>query len=88
MKIKKGYSFKVVAGENIVVPLADESLKTQGIFKLNPQAAKLFELFLNGAEISDAVKLLTETYGISEYQAQADASEFVELLKSYNMIDD
>lgn len=87
MKIKKGYNFRTIAGENIVIPLGVESRKNHGIFKLNEEGAKLFELFKNGAEIDDAVKLLVENYSVSEQQARDDVNGFVELIKQYDMFE-
>lgn len=88
MKIKKGYNLRTVAGEKIVIPLADESRKNQGIFKLNDEGASLFNLFKNGGEISDGAKLLSESYGITLKQAEQDVSEFVELLNQFNMLEE
>ena len=88
MKIKNGYNLRTVAGEKIVIPLADESRKNQGIFKLNEEGASLFLLFQQGAELSDGAELLIETYGASMEQAESDVKDFVDVLKQFNMIDE
>ncbi|MGN1134383.1 MAG: PqqD family protein, partial [Oscillospiraceae bacterium] len=88
MKIKTDYSLRKVAGEYIVVPLAEESKRVHGIFNINEVGAKLFELYQNGAESADGVKLLMDTYGIDEATATADNNDFVELLKKYELLED
>lgn len=87
MKIKKGYNFRTIAGEKIVIPLGAESRKNHGIFKLNDAGAKLFELFQKGAELEDAVKLLTENYGVSEDEAKSDVNDFIDLINQFDMFE-
>lgn len=88
MKIKKGYNLRSVAGEKIVIPLADESRKNQGIFKLNDEGGELFKLFQNGAEIADGVKLLCSKYCVNEKDAETDVEDFVEVLRKFEMLED
>lgn len=87
MKIKKGYNLRTIAGEKIVIPLGAESRKNHGIFKLNDEGAELFELFQEGTELQDAVKLLTENYGVSEDEAKNDVSDFVNLINQFDMFE-
>lgn len=88
MKIKKGYNLRIVAGEKIVIPLADESRKNQGIFKLNDEGGDLFKLFQNGAEVADGTNLLCSKYGVPEEIAEADVKDFIEVLKRFEMLED
>lgn len=88
MKIKKGYNLRTVAGENIVIPLADESRKNHGIFKLNEEGSSLFKLFQQGAEVSDGAKLLAEKYEIPFEQAEQDTIDFVDILRKFNMVEE
>ncbi|MGN1114186.1 MAG: PqqD family protein [Oscillospiraceae bacterium] len=88
MKIKNDYNLRKVAGDYIVVPLAEESKRIHGIFKINEVGAKLFELYQKGAEADEGVKLLIDTYGIDEDTASTDNKDFIELLNNYEMFED
>lgn len=87
MKIKKEYILRKVAGENMVVPVGNETKLNPGIFQLNEAGMMLFELFQNGCEISDAVEMLVRTYNISNSQASEDVDDFVKLLNNYNLFE-
>ncbi|MDO5125063.1 MAG: PqqD family protein [Ruminococcus sp.] len=89
MKIKDGYKLKHIAGEDIIIPLADKTKLVNGIFRLNEQGVELFNIFSeSGATKDDAAKYLIDTYGISYEQATEDVEEFVQMLKKFNMIED
>lgn len=88
MKIKDGYKFRQIAGEDIVVPLADKTKKANGIFRLNKQASELFNMFLEDSSSDDAIRFLTDTYGISAEQAESDVKDFIDMLRKFDMLDE
>lgn len=88
MKIKDGYKLRQVAGEDIVVPLADKTKQANGIFRLNKQAAELFSIFTDDSSVDDGVSFLKKTYGITDEEARADVSDFVDMLRKFDMIDE
>ncbi|MBQ9374732.1 MAG: PqqD family protein [Ruminococcus sp.] len=88
MKIKDGYKLRQVAGEDIVVPLADKTKKANGIFRLNKQASELFNVFSSDSTAQDAIDFLTENYGISTEQAESDVNDFIDMLRKFDMLDE
>lgn len=88
MKIKNKFKLRQVAGEDIVIPLADKSEQSNGIFRLNEEAAGLFRIFLNGINEQDGISFLVDNYGISHEEAGSDVRDFIDLLKKYDMIEE
>lgn len=87
MKIKNNYKIRAVAGENIVIPLGKESKRNEGIFRVNGSGAELFKLYQNDADIQAGMDLLVNNYGLDAEQAKQDVTDFIEMLKSYDMIE-
>lgn len=87
MKIKKEYKVRTVAGEKIVVPLGEESKVNRGVFKLNKEAACLFEIFSDKIDKQNGIKALVENFGADETQAEIDVSNFIQMLVDFNMVE-
>lgn len=86
MEIKKNVILRTVAGEHMLVPVGDTVFQYNGIFMLTDSGKLLWDKIREGAESEELVKALIEEYEIDEETASKDVSEFLERLKSYEII--
>lgn len=87
MRIKKGYLVKEVAGENIVVSTEKREIDFDYIIHLNDSAKLLFEALMeNDLDEKDLIKLLTDNYDVTEEIAEKDVKEFIEMLKTNDIL--
>ncbi len=86
MKIKKGYVLRTVAEQHLVVPTGEEGVNFNGIITLNNSGKLLFETLQKGAEPSELVELLMETYDVDKATANDDVKTFIETLKTKNIL--
>jgi hypothetical protein len=87
MKIKKGFMLRKVAGENVVVAIAEASKSLNGMIKLNDTGAFVWNLIKDGATKEDIVEKICNEYEISNEQAKADLDAFLEVLNSANCLE-
>lgn len=86
MEIKKNVIVRTVAGEHMLVPVGDTVFQYNGIFMLTDSGKLLWDKIREGAESEDLVKALIQEYEIDEATASQDVSEFLEKLRSYEII--
>lgn len=86
MEIKKNMIARTVAGEHMLVPIGDTVFQYNGIFMLTDSGKILWDKIRDGAEEEELVKALIEEYEIDEATAAADVAEFLEKLRSYEII--
>ncbi|NLN50287.1 MAG: PqqD family protein [Acholeplasmataceae bacterium] len=86
MKIKPGFIIKEIAGRSVVVATGDEALDFNFIIHLNDSAKLLFEALKEEKSEEDLVKLLTDTYDVSFYEAEKDVAAFIETLKEKGIV--
>lgn len=81
MKIKKNFILQEVANEYLVVPIAEEADRLNGIIRLNETGAFLWNCLETG--VNDTIEieeLLLQKYDIEQNRAHKDVSSFVERL--------
>lgn len=87
MKIKYEFALSEVAGEIVAVSVGagDRNM----VLRLNSTARFMWELLTNGTDIDAMATALIERYeGLDEVTARAEAEEFVELLRSNQLLDE
>ncbi len=81
MKIKKGFILRVVGGENVVVPVGEQSKRFHGMINLNETGAFLWRFFSEEHTAEQAVDALCAEYQAEREQVEADVARFVEILQ-------
>lgn len=81
MKIKEDFVLQEIAGEYIVVPIAKEADRLNGIIKLNKAGAFLWKLLaereLTGDELVESLK---GSFSIDSMKAKDDVDNFMDVL--------
>ncbi len=86
MKLKEGFILREVAGENVVVPSGD-TLNLNMMITLNETGRFLWERLETGAEEADLVNALLGEYDVSEADAKAHVSAFIEKLSTHDFLE-
>ncbi|MBE7027020.1 MAG: PqqD family protein [Ruminococcaceae bacterium] len=81
MKIKSGYILRSVAGNNIVIPVGEESIKFKGVMTLSGSGAYLWNILCQkDATEQELAAALCEKYDVDEAVALADVKAFVKAI--------
>jgi len=83
MKIKEGYVIKKLGTGFVVVTIGEASKDFNGMIRLNPAGAFLWNSIKEGADSRDkVVRLMLERYeDLDEATARADLDEFLDSVK-------
>lgn len=81
MKIKDGFMLRKVGGQYVVVALGEASRSFNGIIRLNDTGRFLWERLSSDITVEQLCEALLAEYDVTEEQARADVSEFVQTLR-------
>ncbi len=87
MKIKKDYILREVAHQYVVVPIGEAALNFNGVISLSSSGALLWKLLQNDSEIDDLVRLMINTYQVTEDVARNDVSAFIKKMQDNGLIE-
>ena len=88
MKIKPDYVLREIAGDYVLVPTGEAVAKYNGLFGVSEVGARIIELLPEcGGEEEIASKIVDE-YDIDLETAEKDVHDFIESLKSQELLDD
>lgn len=88
MKIKEGFELRDVCGENVIVATGRKNIDFSKVISLNESAALMWrEVVGKDFTEEDLVKILTDTYEVSEEQARKDVVALVDQWQEIGMID-
>ncbi len=88
MKIKSDYVLRQVAATDVVVPIGESALSFDGLLVLNKTGVFLWHLLEKGAQIEDLVNALTSEYEVTQAEALADVTEFLDSLRPTGCLED
>lgn len=88
MKIKDGFVKREIAGSFIVVPVGDAGKSFNGMITLNESGSFFWDCFLEDSTVETVIKKVTEAYDVTEDKARKDVENFVEMLKTNNIMAD
>lgn len=88
MKVNKNYVLRQVANTWVVLPMGEATVNFNGMLKLNESGAMLWRALEQGGDRSSLVKLLTETYDVSEAEAAADVEAFLASLQNTGCLEE
>lgn len=86
MRVAAGFVIREIAGETIAIPAGDAARALSGLLALNGSGKLLFELLQSEQTEQDLVQALLDHYEIDAATAQADVTEFLEILRSHGVL--
>ncbi len=87
MKIKKNYVIKEIADQYVVVPIAEEAIRFNGIISLNKSGKRLWEQLQSEKTENELIDYLLSIYEVSQEQAQTDVHNFLGTLKANDLLE-
>ena len=87
MKIKDGFMLREVAGQWVVVPLAERVVEFNGIMTLSESGALLWKVLEKDVEEEELLQALFSEYSIDEMTAKADVQEYISTLLEKGLIE-
>ena len=88
MKIKEHFVFQEIAGDYLVVPIANEASHLNGIIKLNETGALVWkEMMLKECTKEELVKLIKEAFHVKTEIAEKDIENFLDTLERFGCLE-
>ncbi len=86
MKIAPGYLLRKIAGKNIVISVND-NLNFNGMITLNETGVFFWNLLQKDITKDELLKNVLEEFDVSSEEASKDIDEFIEKLRSVNILE-
>lgn len=86
MRIISSFHVRKIADEIVAVPTGEAAKKLSGIVSLNPVSKFLFEELRNEHTEQSLVSALMNEYAVDQCTAEADIKEFLDYLRSFNLL--
>lgn len=87
MKIKNGFILRTVAGQNLIVPVGENTMNFNAAITLNESAAFLWNQLSEDKTEEQLLSALTEEYAIDSDTARADIKVFLNVLKEHDILE-
>lgn len=88
MRIVSGFRIRQIADEIVAVPTGEAAKKLSGIVSLNAITKFLFEELEKEHTEQSLVSALTNEYEVDQHTAEADIKEFLDYLRSFNLLEE
>ncbi len=86
MEVNKNFVLRTIADENMLVPVGEQTIVTNGMIRLSPVAALIWQKLYDGAEMEEVLAAVQETYEIDADTARTDLNEFIEQMKKVGLL--
>ena len=82
----QNFIHRKITGLDVLISVGESIANFDGYIQLNATAAALWNFLSVPRTEDEMAAMLAEQYGISSEEARADATEFLELLKTHQMV--
>ena len=86
MKVNPGYVLQTIAGNPVILPLDNQFQKRPGLYRINDEAAFLFEKLQAGAPDDEVVAAFAARFGCTAGESGAIFSDFVTKLRRLGIV--
>lgn len=86
-KLKDGFVVRRIGMQIMAVPVGKQTSEIHGMIALTESAELLWNALTDGAEEEALVKIITDTYEVSEEAATEDVKKFLEGLKEQGALE-
>ncbi|MBQ3782461.1 MAG: PqqD family protein [Lachnospiraceae bacterium] len=87
MKIKEDMMLRNINGEWMVIPMGERLMEFTGMLRLNESGAFMWNYLQEGTTKENLVEALLSEYEVDEQTATKAVDEFVEMLKTENILE-
>lgn len=86
MRIVPGFVVRRIAGETIAIPTGAAARELSGLIALNGSGKLLFDLLQQEQTEAALVNALLDSYDVDTATAQADVADFLQILRSNDVL--
>lgn len=87
MKIDKQFILRKIAGDYVIIPTGKTALEFNGMITVNEQGAFLWQQLFGETTEEQLVDALLNEYDVDRQTAQEDVSEFLQVLRHYDILE-
>ena len=87
LKTKENFVLRTVAGQSVVVAVAQASVDFNGMLTLNESGALLWKVLEGGCEKADLTAALLAEYEVDEATAAASVEKFLETIEKAGCVE-
>ena len=88
MKRKNNFILQNVGGENLLVPLGQQVVDTNGLIILNATGHCLWELLAEDRSVGDLATLVAERFTVDQERALADVQIFMDEITNMGLLEE
>ena len=88
MKLHGEYVVRQVADNIVVIPIGQTALQMNGMILLNDVSKVIWEALAQETDIDKLVTAVTDAFEVSKEEAREDILEFVEKLRTLQMLEE
>lgn len=86
MRVSDQFILRTIADEHLLIPVGQAAIHIKGLIALSESGALLYNRLKDGCSRDDLVAALTEEYDVSPEEAGRDTDEFLDQMRSLNML--
>ena len=88
MRIRDQFILRQIAGDYIIIPTGQTTLKFNGMITVNEQGAFLWNALKEEITEDGLVEALLSEYDTDRQTAQTDVADFLEVLRQKHLLDE
>lgn len=88
MKIRGEFITRQILDDTVVLPVGNTAIEFNNMIMLNSVSLVIWQCLEKDVSFDDILKAVTDKFEVSQKQAVADIREFLDGLRSYNLLDE
>ena len=88
MKLRGEFVVRQVMDNTVAIPVGQMALQFNGMLMLNHVSQVIWSCLEQGADLEQIVTALTEKFEVAAQEARADVLEFLDKLRSLQLLDE
>lgn len=86
MKIRGEFITRQILDDTVVLPVGNTAIEFNNMIMLNSVSLVIWQCLEKDVSFDDILKAVTDNFEVSQEQAVADISEFLDGMRSYNLL--
>lgn len=88
MKIRGEFITRQILDDTVVLPVGNTAIEFNNMIMLNSVSLVIWQCLEKNVSFDDILKAVTDNFEVSQEQAVADIREFLDGMRSYNLLDE
>jgi hypothetical protein len=88
MKIRGEFITRQILDDTVVLPVGNTAIEFNNMIMLNSVSLVIWQCLEKDVSFDDILKAVTDNFEVSQEQAVADIREFLDGMRSYNLLDE